>query len=244
MRKLSVVCSIKKVHPLFLHPFLKDLLADGYTDRKALGSDIHVPPTIVSRIEALLRERVVAEVEAFVTKSQQAGISDHESLSSTAGPSPRGPILAVLDFTGSQDDSQTGSTSKITYPENQEGGYPVYHVPSLFTSSEAAQMRRLFAGIGLEEAMISLHLPRSTHDTSVSETTEAQQPTIDPCIPDPIPLAIALWRFRLWRGDGWTGPPTGDMGEDDVRAMARELEKGRVVQGFKTVQGVLHAKWP
>jgi hypothetical protein len=32
--------------------------------------------------------------------------------------------------------------------------------------------------------------------------------------------------------------------EDEADVREQECQKGRVVQGFKTVQDVLHAKWP
>jgi hypothetical protein len=160
------------------------------------------------------------------------------------------PIVAVLDF--SNPAPERGSTgAKVVYPETQaQGGYPVYHVASLFTPIETSRMRGLLGGMGTEES-ITLRLPPMRHGSSVESESDldtarqtASQTTISP-VPDPIPLAMALWRLRLWRGEGWTGPsPSGDPRGDDTDVREQERQKGRVVQGFRTVQDVLHAKWP
>lgn len=52
---------------------------------------------------------------------------------------------------------------------------------------------------------------------------------------------IALWRLRLWFGYGWTVPCGADSALDGAE---EEQLRGCTLQGFKSVQGVFHAKWP
>jgi hypothetical protein len=60
-------------------------------------------------------------------------------------------------------------------------------------------------------------------------------------IQDGTRLFIALWRLRLWFGHGWTvsGPVNSA-----IQGAEEEQSRGCIVQGFKSIQGVFHKKWP
>jgi len=55
---------------------------------------------------------------------------------------------------------------------------------------------------------------------------------------DTVPLLIALWRLCLWssaEGKAWSGGSNGQV---------RQLEDGEeLLEGFKTVQGIMHTRW-
>lgn len=193
---------------------------------------------LLEHVGTQLRTRVIQEVERLVMRRDSKVVFGPVNENDFPQHRASDSVLAVLDFrdptaadTGDPSEAThrlNGSTISMMYPlvsassALPASAYPVYIIPRLFSSDNTLAIRRLLGEALATATRIALCQPPTAHQGA-----------------DPVPLGIALWRLRLWHGGGWTIPSDGadSAAQEDVR-------HGRVVEGFKTVQGVLHSRWP
>ena len=197
-----------------------------------------MPKMLLEQVGTQLRMRVIQEVEKLVMRPDSQVLFEAVNEDGCPQRSASDRVMAVFDFcvptaTDTADPPEAthrlnGSTISMMYPlvsassALPASAYPIYYIPRLFSPDDTLAIRRL-----LGEALAT------TTSIALCHSPAAQTGA------DPVPLGIALWRLRLWHGGGWTIP------SDGVDTAAQEdVQHGRVVQGFKTVQGVLHSRWP
>lgn len=232
-------------------------------DRKALG-DVEVSPMLVQQITVQLRTRIVQEFQNLMGKRDvETGIFEPVADKGIEGSDLQQRVIALLDLSKGESalDGQTAtpissaSDAPLNYPDSYTGtqgtAYPIYKINSLFPPEESSIIRQTMNRFVPTNGKVALCYPRSLAAHGAA---------------DPVPLGLALWRLRLWNGYAWTVPsadtsilstgvtrntsPKGDrinnftIGEVVRCLQDEERMRGRVVQGFKTVEDVLHAKWP
>lgn len=119
---------------------------------------------------------------------------------------------------------------------------PVFKVERMFPSdmyeSIIRALQTCFATGSSTESVASVAL-------YLTEELESRNHLLEPAEPKHLQnatrLFIALWRLRLWFGQGWTIPGPADSA---MQGAEDERSRGCIVQGFKSIQGVFHTKWP
>jgi hypothetical protein len=118
--------------------------------------------------------------------------------------------------------------------------FPVFRLERMFTADmheaiDLALQPLLSTGSAKAAAVALLSTNEIDSESRPSATAESGR------CDDVTRLFVALWRLRLWYGYGWTvsGPADSAM-----QGAEEETSRGCILQGFKSVQGVFHTKWP
>ncbi|GHJ89430.1 hypothetical protein NliqN6_5832 [Naganishia liquefaciens] len=205
-------------------------------DRKSLG-DVEVPKMLLEQVATQLQMRVIQEMKKLMIQQASEALFEPVKEDGAVQRHASDSVMAILDFrhpTVSEIDASSEATQRTNEPAISmihplvsdslglaASAYPIYAIPRLFASNDVLTIRKLLGGNSQTASMIALYQPATKRQGA-----------------DPIPLGIALWRLRLWHGGGWTIPSSGNLQGQE------QAHEGRIVQGFKTVQGALHSRWP
>jgi hypothetical protein len=231
-------------------------------------------PAIVDHITFQLQTRIVQEFQRLTRPRtgptnpnglQPISQADRESLLAGLPLAQFGgrSVCAILDFSISEDrdkgSEEKNSTKTDPTPPPSYRDLPLLYPPSASSSTSTApiavfKVEHLFPLDMYEAIKLALQTYLATdglpHVVSVtlclSEGSESENSLLEPLEAkhhqDVTRLFIALWRLRLWFGYGWTVP--NNRADHKVPGGEEEQSRGCILQGFKSVQGVFHTKWP